>query len=175
MQKNRDLREYLEALGYDPEIGVMGGAKAIPVTKSIPEVGVGVEVRTMQPTTSRSASTNNEARLVFVNESHEEDRGPAELLTKMIDAMGWGSQRSVVVLSLAKSPHLPTEIEVRRPEVIVALGAQAAQALQDAGIDDARIVRTHSLAALLQNTSLKKEAWAVLQNVMQTLGLPNPR
>ncbi|UCD30656.1 MAG: uracil-DNA glycosylase [Planctomycetota bacterium] len=161
------------------------------------------------------------ARLVFVGEAPgaEEDRqglafvGRAgQLLTKMIEAMGL-TRDEVFICNILKCrppnnrdpapdeviscrPYLDKQLEIIKPEVIVALGKPAAQTLLNtkAAISALRgkwhdyyisgsplagqatpLMPTFHPAYLLRNPAGKARAWADLQQVMQKLGLPIPK
>lgn len=159
------------------------------------------------------------ARIMFVGEApgHDEDvQGEpfvgraGQLLTKMIEA-GMGLKRSDVYIcnilkcrppnnrnpapdeTRACKNYLWRQIEIVRPEVIVALGAPAAQTLLNTrdGIgrlrsqwhafspgDDAAesipLMPTYHPAYLLRSPEEKNKAWADLKMVMARLGLPLP-
>ena len=154
-----------------------------------------------------------DARLMFIGEApgEEEDlRGEpfvgraGQLLTKMITAMGL-RREDVYIANILKCrppanrkptlgemevcmPYLLRQIEVIRPEIIVALGATAVQGL----LDDEKIMiskirgkfidwhgiklmPTFHPSYLLRAQNEKAKAWADLQLVMQDLGLGNPK
>ncbi|MHC4063495.1 MAG: uracil-DNA glycosylase [Planctomycetota bacterium] len=159
------------------------------------------------------------ARLVFVGEApgFEEDRqglafvGRAgQLLTKMIEAMALTRDEVFIcnVLKcrppenrdpaadeiLACSPYLMRQLEIIRPEVIVALGAPAARTLLQTSDSIGRLrgrfhdfyiegplagnptplMPTYHPAYLLRSPQQKGKAWADLQAVMAKLGLERP-
>lgn len=161
------------------------------------------------------------ARIMFVGEApgHDEDVqgepfvGKAgQLLTKMIEA-GMGLKRSDVYICnilkcrppnnrnpapdevLACRNYLWRQIEIVQPEVIIALGAPAAQTLLNTreGIgrlrsewhdfypsgttgvgDPIPLMPTYHPAYLLRSPDEKNKAWADLKLVMARLGLPVP-
>jgi DNA polymerase len=162
-----------------------------------------------------------DARLVFVGEAPgaDEDRqglafvGRAgQLLTRMVEAMGL-SRDDVFICNVLKcrppenrnpapdeiaacSPYLMEQLTTIGPEVIVALGAPAAQTLlqtkQSIGrlrgrfhefypsgspmIGDAvPLMPTYHPAYLLRSPGEKAKAWQDLQQVMELLGLPLPK
>ena len=156
------------------------------------------------------------ARLMFVGEGpgDEEDKqglpfmGRAgELLEKMIQAMGL-RREDVYLTSVVKcrppenrnpdadeiaacSEYLKKQIGLVDPEVVVALGTFAGQALLASDLpigrlrgdfrssplqkrkdgSDLWILATYHPAFLLRNPSMKKPVWEDLQKVMQKLGL----
>jgi uracil-DNA glycosylase family 4 len=152
------------------------------------------------------------ARLMFVGEAPgaDEDRlgepfvGRAgQLLDRIIQAMGL-SRPEVYIANVLKSrppgnrapeadevaqcsPFLFRQIAAIAPEVIVALGAPAAQTLlrttapigklrgrfwRYRGID---LMPTYHPAFLLRSPAKKREVWEDMQQVMARLGLPGPR
>ena len=151
------------------------------------------------------------ARLMFVGEgpgADEDAQGlpfvgrAGQLLNNMITAMGL-RRENVYIANIVKcrppqnrvpepdeaytcSPFLFRQIDVIRPEVIVALGATAATYLlggksplsalrgrvhQARG---AKLIVTYHPAYLLRDPRQKKEAWADLQLAMAELGLKKP-
>lgn len=148
------------------------------------------------------------ARLMFVGEgpgADEDEQGlpfvgrAGQLLNNMISAMGLRRDQ-VYIANIVKcrppqnrvpepveantcSPFLFRQIEVIRPEVIVALGATAATYLMGGKsplaalrgrIHQARgskLIVTYHPAYLLRDPRQKKEAWADLQIAMAELGL----
>jgi DNA polymerase len=148
------------------------------------------------------------ARLMFVGEgpgADEDAQGlpfvgrAGQLLNNMIGAMGL-KREEVYIANVVKcrppgnrtpepeeantcSPFLFRQIDVVRPEVIVALGATAATYLLGqrqplAGlrgrmhsVRGARLIVTYHPAYLLRDPRQKKEAWADLQIAMRELGL----
>ncbi|HEV2280748.1 MAG TPA: uracil-DNA glycosylase [Acidobacteriaceae bacterium] len=151
------------------------------------------------------------ARLMFVGEgpgADEDAQGlpfvgrAGQLLNNMIAAMGL-RREDVYIANIVKcrppqnrvpepdeaytcSPFLFRQIDVIRPEVIVALGATAATYLlggksplsalrgrvhQARG---AKLIVTYHPAYLLRDPRQKKEAWADLQLAMAELGLKKP-
>ena len=151
------------------------------------------------------------ARLLFVGEgpgADEDAQGlpfvgrAGQLLNNMIAAMGL-KREEVYIANVVKcrppgnrtpepeeantcSPFLFRQIDVVRPEVIVALGATAATYLLGqrqplAGlrgrmhsVRGARLVVTYHPAYLLRDPRQKKEAWADLQIAMRELSLKAP-
>ena len=153
------------------------------------------------------------ARLMFVGEgpgADEDAQGlpfvgkAGQLLNNMIAAMGF-KREEVYIANVVKcrppgnrtpepdeantcTPFLFRQIDVVRPEVLVALGATAATYLLGqrqplAGLRGrvhsfrgARLIVTYHPAYLLRDPRQKKEAWADLQIAMRELGLkPPPR
>jgi DNA polymerase len=151
------------------------------------------------------------ARLMFVGEgpgADEDAQGlpfvgkAGQLLNNMIAAMGL-KREEVYIANVVKcrppgnrvpepeegatcSPFLFRQIDVVRPEVLVALGATAATWLLGtrqplAGLRGrvhtmrgTRLVVTYHPAYLLRDPRQKKEAWADLQIAMKELGLKLP-
>jgi len=151
------------------------------------------------------------ARLMFVGEgpgADEDAQGlpfvgrAGQLLNNMISAMGL-KREEVYIANVVKcrppgnrtpepeeantcSPFLFRQIDVVRPEVIVALGATAATYLLGqrqplAGlrgrmhsVRGTRLIVTYHPAYLLRDPRQKKEAWADLQIAMRELGLKVP-
>ena len=149
---------------------------------------------------------NPDAALVFVGEAPgaEEDRtgepfvgAAGQLLTKMIEAMGFARQ-DVYICNIIKcrppgnrnpepdeiaacEPFLKAQLAAIRPRMIVCLGKFAAQTLlrSDAPISRLRgawkayegipLMPTFHPAFLLRNPSAKREVWADLQQVMGEL------
>jgi uracil-DNA glycosylase len=148
------------------------------------------------------------ARLFFVGEgpgADEDAQGlpfvgrAGQLLNNMIAAMGL-KREQVYIANIVKcrppqnrvpepeeantcSPFLFRQIEIVRPEVIVALGATAAtyllggksplSALRGRVLEarGAKLIVTYHPAYLLRDPRQKKEAWADLQIAMRELGL----
>ncbi|HEY6488339.1 MAG: uracil-DNA glycosylase [Terracidiphilus sp.] len=157
------------------------------------------------------ADGSPDARLMFVGEgpgADEDAQGlpfvgrAGQLLNNMITAMGL-SREEVYIANVVKcrppgnrTPEpdeantcmqfLWRQIEVVRPEVLVALGATAATYLLGqrqplAGlrgrihsVHGARLIVTYHPAYLLRDPRQKKEAWADLQIAMRELGLKAP-
>ncbi len=164
---------------------------------------------------------NPAARLVFVGEApgFEEDRqgiafiGRAgQLLTAMIEKGMGLTREDVYICNVLKcrppnnrtpstdeiaacSPYLLQQLQIIQPEVIVALGAPAAQTLLDTrdGIgrlrgrfhdfypsglpmtgDPIPLMPTYHPAYLLRSPGEKRKAWEDLKLVMERLGLPIP-
>jgi uracil-DNA glycosylase len=151
------------------------------------------------------------ARLMFVGEgpgADEDAQGlpfvgrAGQLLNNMIVAMGL-KREEVYIANVVKcrppqnrtpepeeantcSPFLFRQIDVVRPEVIVALGATAATYLLGqrqplAGLRGrvhafrgSKLIVTYHPAFLLRDPRQKKEAWADLQIAMRELGLKPP-
>lgn len=151
------------------------------------------------------------ARLFFVGEgpgADEDAQGlpfvgrAGQLLNNMITAMGL-KREEVYIANVVKcrppgnrtpepeeahtcSPFLFRQIDVVRPEVIVALGATAATYLLGQrqplaglrgrihGFRGAKLIVTYHPAFLLRDPRQKKEAWADLQIAMRELGLKPP-
>lgn len=151
------------------------------------------------------------ARLMFVGEGPGADEDASgipfvgkagQLLNNMIAAMGL-QREQVYIANIVKcrppanrtpepveantcSPFLLEQIDVIRPEVIVALGATAATYLlgvkQSLGslrgtwhtCRGAKVAVTYHPAYLLRDPTQKGEAWKDLQRVMAELGLKPP-
>jgi uracil-DNA glycosylase family 4 len=151
------------------------------------------------------------ARLMFVGEgpgADEDAQGlpfvgkAGQLLNNMITAMGL-KREEVYIANVVKcrppgnrtpepeeantcSPFLFQQIDVVRPEVLVALGATAATYLLGqrqplAGLRGrvhafrgSKLIVTYHPAFLLRDPRQKKEAWADLQIAMRELGLQLP-
>ncbi len=151
------------------------------------------------------------ARLMFVGEgpgADEDAQGlpfvgrAGQLLNNMINAMGL-KREEVYIANVVKcrppgnrtpepdeantcSPFLFRQIDVVRPEVLVALGATAATYLLGqrqplAGLRGrvhsfrgVKLIVTYHPAFLLRDPRQKKEAWADLQIAMRELGLKLP-
>ena len=151
------------------------------------------------------------ARLMFVGEgpgADEDAQGlpfvgrAGQLLNNMITAMGL-KREEVYICNVVKcrppgnrtpepeeantcSPFLFQQIDVVRPQVIVALGATAATYLLGhrqplAGLRGrvhpfrgTQLIVTYHPAFLLRDPRQKKEAWADLQIAMKELGLARP-
>ena len=151
------------------------------------------------------------ARLMFVGEgpgADEDAQGlpfvgkAGQLLNNMISAMGL-RREEVYIANVVKcrppgnrvpepeegatcSPFLFRQIDVIRPEVLVALGATAATWLLGArqplaglrgrvhAVRGTKLIVTYHPAYLLRDPRQKKEAWADLQIAMKELGLKPP-
>ena len=151
------------------------------------------------------------ARLMFVGEgpgADEDAQGlpfvgrAGQLLNNMIQAMGL-KREEVYIANVVKcrppsnrtpepeegatcSPFLFRQIDIVRPQVLVALGATAATCLLGirsplAGlrgrihaVRGAQLIVTYHPAYLLRDPRQKKEAWADLQIAMRELGLKPP-
>jgi DNA polymerase len=152
------------------------------------------------------------ARLMFVGEgpgADEDAQGlpfvgrAGQLLNNMIAAMGL-TRQSVYIANIVKcrppanrtpepeeahtcSPFLFRQIDVVRPEVVVALGATAATYLMGAksplgalrgrvhAVRGAKLIVTYHPAFLLRDPRQKGEAWKDLQIAMRELGLEAPK
>lgn len=152
-----------------------------------------------------------QARLMFVGEgpgADEDAQGlpfvgkAGQLLNNMIAAMGL-KREEVYIANVVKcrppgnrvpeqeegatcSPFLFRQIDVVRPEVLVALGATAATWLLGArqplaglrgrvhAVRGTKLIVTYHPAYLLRDPRQKKEAWADLQIAMRELGLKPP-
>jgi uracil-DNA glycosylase family 4 len=151
------------------------------------------------------------ARLMFVGEgpgADEDAQGipfvgrAGQLLNNMIAAMGL-SREEVYIANVVKcrppgnrtpepeegatcSPFLFRQIDVVRPQVLVALGATAATYLLGSrqplaglrgrvhAVRGTQLIVTYHPAYLLRDPRQKKEAWADLQIAMRELGLKAP-
>ena len=151
------------------------------------------------------------ARLMFVGEgpgADEDAQGlpfvgkAGQLLNNMIAAMGL-KREEVYIANVVKcrppnnrvpepeegatcSPFLFRQIDVVRPEVLVALGATAATWLLGTrqplaglrgrvhAVRGTKLIVTYHPAYLLRDPRQKKEAWADLQIAMRELGLKAP-
>ena len=158
------------------------------------------------------ADGNPNARLLFVGEgpgADEDAQGlpfvgrAGQLLNNMIAAMGL-KREEVYIANIVKcrppgnrtpepdeantcSPFLFRQIDVVRPQVLVALGATAATYLLGqrqplAGLRGRvhafrgmQLIVTYHPAFLLRDPRQKKEAWADLQIAMRELGLKAPK
>jgi len=159
-------------------------------------------------------------RIVFVGEApgfEEDQQGLAfvgragQLLTAMIKAMGL-TRDEVYICNVLKcrppnnrtpshdeiaacSPYLLEQLRILKPEVIVALGAPAAQTLLNSAESIGRLrgrfhnfytsgtpltgepiplMPTYHPAYLLRSPGEKRKAWEDLMKVMEYLGLPIP-
>ncbi len=163
---------------------------------------------------------NPHARLMFIGEAPGADEDvqgrpfvgrAGQLLTKMIAAMGL-KREDVFITNVIKSrppdnrdpkeeeinncwPYLKRQLELIRPEVIVALGSHATRTLlkTDRGIGQlrgrfhefrfsedcppAKLMPTYHPAYLLRNYTpeARKKVWDDLQKVMKELGLKAPK
>jgi len=149
--------------------------------------------------------------IMFIGEApgHDEDQqglafvGRAgQLLTKMIDAMGF-KREEVFIGNILKCrppdnrkpmpdemaacmPFLLSQISILQPKVLVALGATAVKGLLDVDTGITRLrgtwmtfegiptMPTFHPAYLLRNPPAKKEAWADLQQVLKQIGRTPP-
>jgi uracil-DNA glycosylase len=155
---------------------------------------------------------NPEARLVFVGEGPGRDEDllgepfvgrAGQLLTEII-TKGMGLRREdVYICNVVKcrppgnrnpepdevtscEPFLKRQLELIRPEVVVALGKFAAQTLlrsktpitklrgQWFDYHGTKLIATFHPAYLLRNPTDKRIVWQDIQQVMQVLGLPLP-
>jgi DNA polymerase len=152
-----------------------------------------------------------DARLMFVGEgpgADEDAQGlpfvgkAGQLLNNMINAMGL-RREEVYIANVVKcrppgnrvpeqvegatcSPFLFRQIDVIRPQVLVALGATAATWLLGSrqplaglrghvhSVRGTQLIVTYHPAYLLRDPRQKKEAWADLQIAMKELGLKPP-
>jgi DNA polymerase len=152
------------------------------------------------------------ARLMFVGEgpgADEDAQGlpfvgrAGQLLNNMIVAMGLKRQE-VYIANIVKcrppgnrtpepeeantcSPFLFRQIDIVRPQVLVALGATAATYLLGVrqplaglrgrihAVHGCQLIVTYHPAYLLRDPRQKKEAWADLQIAMKELGLNSPK
>jgi DNA polymerase len=152
------------------------------------------------------------ARLFFVGEgpgADEDAQGlpfvgrAGQLLNNMISAMGL-KREQVYIANIVKcrppqnrvpepdeahtcSPFLFRQIDVVRPEILVALGSTAATYLLGGKsslsslrgrihhVRGAKLIVTYHPAFLLRDPRQKKEAWKDLQIAMSELGLPMPK
>ncbi len=152
------------------------------------------------------------ARLMFVGEgpgADEDAQGlpfvgrAGQLLNNMITAMGL-KREQVYIANVVKcrppknrvpepseahtcSAFLFRQIDIIRPEIIVALGATAATYLLGGKsslsslrgrihhVRGAKLIVTYHPAFLLRDPTQKKEAWKDLQIAMAELGLPMPK
>jgi len=149
-----------------------------------------------------------DARLMFVGEGpgHQEDLSgrpfvgaAGKLLDRMIAALGLAREQVFICNVVKCRPpnnrdplpeeaatcgrFLRAQIEIVRPEVIVALGRPAAQFLLDTDapigalrgrfheLDGARLMPTYHPAYLLRNESAKRPVWEDLKQVIGALGL----
>lgn len=154
---------------------------------------------------------NPQARILFIGEGpgEEEDKqgipfvGRAgQLLTKMIEAMGL-KREEVYIANVIKCrppnnrdpepdeieacmPYLKAQISFIQPEVIIALGKFASQALTGSptpitkmrghwySFEDIPLMPTYHPSYLLRQQGQKKYAWEDLKKVMKRLGMPIP-
>lgn len=152
------------------------------------------------------------ARLFFVGEgpgADEDAQGlpfvgrAGQLLNNMIHAMGLNREQ-VYIANIVKcrppqnrvpepveahtcSPFLFRQIDIVKPEILVALGSTAATYLLGAKsslsslrgrihhVRGAKLIVTYHPAFLLRDPRQKKEAWKDLQMAMAELGLPLPK
>jgi DNA polymerase len=155
---------------------------------------------------------NPQARLVFVGEGPGEQEdlkgrpfvGKAgQLLDRMIEAIGL-KRSDVYICNVVKcrppgnrnpeadeiescAPFLARQLDLIRPQIVVALGKFAAQTLLQTETPisrlrgdfkpyrGAQLMPTFHPAYLLRNPESKKEAWEDLQKVAKELGLEIPK
>lgn len=155
---------------------------------------------------------NPKAKIMFVGEgpgqSEDEQGRPfvgraGQLLTKIIEAMGL-KREDVFIANVVKcrppsnrvperdevatcSPFLFQQIDIIKPQVIIALGATSLKCLfgDDAKISQMRgkfveyrgtkLMPTFHPAYLLRNPPAKKEVWEDMQVVMKEIGIKVPK
>ncbi len=155
---------------------------------------------------------NPKAKLMFVGEapgSDEDKTGEpfvgraGKLLTEMITAMGL-TREQIYIANVVKCrppqnrppepveiatciPFLKKQIEIIKPEVVVALGKFASQTLLQTEIPitklrgefqnfgTVKLMPTYHPAYLLRNPIMKRAVWEDLQKVMRELDLPLPK
>lgn len=155
---------------------------------------------------------NPQAELMFVGEApgaDEDAQGEpfvgraGQLLTRIIEAMGF-SRRDVYIANVLKCrppdnrqpepqeianclPYLQQQIELIRPQVIVALGAIAVRGLLDINLGITRmrgqwytyrgipLMPTFHPAYLLRNPNAKRDVWTDMKQVLAKLNRPIPR
>lgn len=174
LKENRDVADYLEALGFGPDLGL---ARA-----STPKAGASAPAAAVAKATPHSGLS-----VLFVEDSASEGAS-AELLKKMIAAMGLGEGKSRVITLLSKD-EMSAKLRELDPRFVVALGARAAQAILESNesIADLRgrilsypgfqradgsaveLMAIFEPALLLQNPGFKKAAWDDLQKIMKNL------
>lgn len=174
LKENRDVADYLEALGFGPDLGL---ARATAPARSAAPAAL-----TPSPATPHAGLS-----VLFIEDSPSEGAS-AELLKKMIAAMGLGEGKSRVI-TLISADELAPLLREANPRFMVALGARAAQALLGSteSITELRgrilsypgfersdgssveLIATFEPALLLQNPGFKKAAWDDLQKVMKKL------
>ncbi len=158
-QVDRDLREYLESLGFDPSVSPI---QAVPSTASRSDWAT-LKTTSLSCTECGLSKSRShvvfgegdlEAKIVFIGEGPSLDDEKAgkpfagrsgELLTKMIEAMGL-SREKVFITNIVKcrtledrnpeSDEISTcrnilrkQLALLNPEIIVALGTIACQSL----------------------------------------------
>jgi DNA polymerase len=154
---------------------------------------------------------NRQAEIMFIGEApgaDEDEQGEpfvgraGQLLTKIIEAMGL-TREEVYIANILKCrppnnrpplpdeaanclPYLLRQIELVRPQAIVALGATAVRGLLgvESSISKVRgnwylfhevpLMPTFHPAYLLRNPSAKREVWQDMQAVLTKLGKPIP-
>jgi uracil-DNA glycosylase len=130
---------------------------------------------------------NPKARMVLVMKGEGFDDAAGELLSKIVQAMGFATS-DVCLLSFAEiQPARETLLRQIRdvgPELVVALGEEAVQLLlqRDDGIAKLRgkfhdlnglpLMPTLHPEAMLKNPGLKREVWNEMQQVMRRLAQP---
>ncbi|HVJ64903.1 MAG TPA: uracil-DNA glycosylase family protein [Bdellovibrionota bacterium] len=155
--KNRDWIEFLDTLGHDPDLVL---AATLPAENVHP-----------------SASARPAVPFVFVGE--DLSSGPsADLLGKMIAAMGLGARQSRI-LDLSEVSHLSEH----SPQWIITLGERATSAVFEGptSVEENRgrlhhlavgkVMPTYHPSELLQQPEKKKPCWEDLQLIMQDAGL----
>ncbi len=220
-------RAVLTALAKEPEAvpippGELAGVEAAPIPgkfKSLEEITAHVLACRNCPLCQTRTNTvpgegNADAPdIMFIGEgpgADEDAQGrpfvgkAGQLLTKMIDAMGY-SREEVFIANVVKCrppnnrtplpeemeaclPYLRQQVELIRPRVIVGLGATAIKGLlgKTAGITrlrgtwqeygGIRLMPTFHPSYLLRDPSKKKDVWQDLQLVLKELGKePPPR
>jgi len=167
------LKGYLEELG-ESGVDELGFAELPASERGWHEVG------------------NPLARLLFVMTGAGFAGAAGDLLAKIIQAMGFAGSE-VLLLSFpgghfgAASPAreaLLARVAAVGPEVVVALGEQAAQLLLDSGaaieklrgrfhdLNGIALLPTLHPDALLENQALKRDVWSDMQQVMRRLAQP---
>jgi uracil-DNA glycosylase len=166
---SKDVREYLEALGFDSNPWGLS-TEVIPLSSPAP------------------GESSARRRLLFVGEALGEERSEAgDLLGKMIAAMGL-SQEDVLVSASLETETLSALAAKHQVEVVVALGQNATQKIlsltqslpevrgtfqesplfKDKGLS-LKVMPTFHPAYLLREASMKKAAWEDLKLVMKVL------
>ena len=144
-----------------------------------------------------------QAALVFMGEESAGDAEPqsrpfagkaGELLDKMVEAMGL-RRNQVYLMTFVRCPgrdaacdsFLSQQLDLIRPKVVVALGAEATRTLLKSvepltslrgrlqSFRDYRLMPTWHPEDLLRTPDMKREAWTDLQSVARELGLVIPR
>jgi len=154
--KNRDWVEFLDTLGHDPHL-----------------------VLTAPPAEATQAGTAALPAVPFVFVGEDLASGPsADLLGKMIAAMGLGARQSRI-LDLSEVPQL----REYSPQWVITLGERATSAVFEAptSVEQHRgrlhhlavgkVMPTYHPSELLRNPEKKKPCWDDLQLIMQDAGL----